>query len=453
MLEEAIEYFKSNPGYLRLFKGIKNKYISYGEMKGNVVINNPSLQEREALSGLMKKDYSRNKSISINISKVQEQLNNTRFSGIDLKELLDNYFKEEVFSKNESKQKYEEELSNFFNEILSEYKDTFVHKFLSEVIESKNNVYYNLKKYYNKGKNLLKEALKNVCKGINNLPKENIRIPVFASNVIDNPHGFDRKNLTGKIFIIFLSYIDNLPIPRNSEELSELYYRNHLLIDDVSNMVLCKNILGFVEKKDEYDTESIINRNCEDNSIITYELHKGLEGFFRYKQPVYLTIYNLANISFIRKSEKYKMVLIVENPAVFMEISEKCQDKDLPLVCTYGQVKLAAIILLDLLVKAGYKLFYSGDVDPEGIQIADKLKQRYGGNLELIGFDKDTYIKNMSNIKISDERIHKLEQIKSRELKEVCEYLRQNKEAAYEEENIKNLIDYYNKLKYNGRKQ
>ena len=59
----------------------------------------------------------------------------------------------------------------------------------------------------------------------------------------------------------------------------------------------------------------------------------------------------------------------------------------------------------------------------------------------------------MSNIKISDERIHKLEQIKSRELKEVCEYLRQNKKAAYEEENIKNLIDYYNKLKYNGRKQ
>lgn len=453
MLEEAIEYFKSNPGYLRLFKGIKNKYISYGEMKGNVVINNPSLQEREALSGLMKRDYSRNKSISINISKVQEQLNNTRFSGIDLKELLDNYFKEEVFSKNESKEKYEEELSNFFNEILREYKDTFVYKFLSDIIESKNNVYYNLKKYYNKDKNLLKEALKDVCKGINNLPKENVRIPVFASNVINNPHGFDRKKLTGKIFIIFLSYIDNLPIPRNSEELSELYYRNHLLIDDVSNMVLCKNILGFVEKKDEYDTESIINRNCEDNSIITYELHKGLEGFFRYNQPVYLTIYNLANISFIRKSEKYKMVLIVENPAVFMEISEKCQDKDLPLVCTYGQVKLAAIILLDLLVKAGYKLFYSGDVDPEGIQIADKLKQRYGGNLELIGFDKDTYIKNMSNIKISDERIHKLEQIKSRELKEVCEYLRQNKKAAYEEENIKNLIDYYNKLKYNGRKQ
>ena len=101
MIEEAIEYFKSNPGYLRLLKGIRNKYVSYGEMKGNVIITNPSLQEREALSGLMKKDYSRNKNISINISKVQEKLDDTRFSGIDLKELLDNYFKEEVFSKSE----------------------------------------------------------------------------------------------------------------------------------------------------------------------------------------------------------------------------------------------------------------------------------------------------------------------------------------------------------------
>ena len=440
MLEEAIEYFKSNPGYLRLFKGIKNKYISYGEMKGNVVINNPSFQEREALSGLMKKDYSRNKSISINISKVQEKLDNTRFAGVDLKDLINNFFKEEILSKTENKHKYEVELTNFFNEILSEYRDTFVYKFFSEIIESKNNVYYNLKKYYNKDKVSLKEALKSVCKGINNLPKENIRIPVFASNVINNPHGFDRKNLAGKIFILFLSYINNIPFPRNSEELSELYYKNHLLIDDVSNMVLCKNILGFVEKREESYIESIIKRKCKDNSSITYELHKGLEGFFRYNQPVYLTIYNLSNISFIKKSEKFEKVLVVENPAVFMEVVEKCEDKNLPLVCTYGQVKLAAIILLDLLVEAGYGLVYSGDIDPEGIQIADKLKQRYGDNLEFIGFDEETYFRNLSDIKVSEERIHKLKQIKSKELKKVCECVGQYKKVAYEEENIGELI-------------
>ena len=85
VLEEAVEYFKNNNGYLRLLKGIKNKYVSYGEMKGNVIITNPTKDERQALSGLMKKDYSKNKTITINIMKLQNQLQNTRFSGVDLR--------------------------------------------------------------------------------------------------------------------------------------------------------------------------------------------------------------------------------------------------------------------------------------------------------------------------------------------------------------------------------
>ena len=60
-LKEAVKYFKNNNGYLRLLKGIKNKYVSYGEIKGNVVITNPSKEEIQALSGLMKKNYSKEK--------------------------------------------------------------------------------------------------------------------------------------------------------------------------------------------------------------------------------------------------------------------------------------------------------------------------------------------------------------------------------------------------------
>ena len=42
-------------------------------------------------------------------------------------------------------------------------------------------------------------------------------------------------------------------------------------------------------------------------------------------------------------------------------------------MCTYGQVRLSGIILLNLLIESGLKIYYSGDLDPEGIQIADKL--------------------------------------------------------------------------------
>ena len=61
--KQLAEYFKSNSGYTKLLKGIKNKYIHLGEIKGNVVINNPNELEKQALSGLMKKDYSKNKTL------------------------------------------------------------------------------------------------------------------------------------------------------------------------------------------------------------------------------------------------------------------------------------------------------------------------------------------------------------------------------------------------------
>ena len=154
----------------------------------------------------------------------------------------------------------------------------------------------------------------------------------------------------------------------------------------------------------------------------------------------------MSNISYINQKNKNNRVLVTENSAVFMEIVEKCKRKDFPLVCTYGQVKLAGIILLDLLVHAGYILYYSGDLDPEGIQIADKLKQRYGESLEFIGFDVKTYLRNISSMQVNETRIHKLKNISSKELLEICNCLKKNRRVAYEEENIQSLIDFVENL-------
>ena len=151
------------------------------------------------------------------------------------------------------------------------------------------------------------------CNGINNLPDKNTRIPVFASKILSNPHGFDKKNLSGKIFVMLLSYIDGRKSPKNSEELAELYYKYHLLIDDVSNMILCKNIIGIKDNRQEHD---------------------GMKGFSK------------AN-------------------------------------------------------------------EPEGMQIADKLKKRYGEKLEFFGFDVETYSNNISDVEISSERLNKLKAIEN----------------------------------------
>lgn len=371
----------------------------------------------------MKKDYSKNNTISINLNKFQKRLDNTKFAGVNLKEIIENYFDGNVISNKENKQKYNDEIKNFFNEILKEEENTFVYEFLKKIIDDKNAEYLNLKKYYNRDKVALKQALHEACKGINNLPDKNTRIPVFASKILGNPHGFDKKILSGKIFVMFLSYIDGRKSSKNSEELAELYYKYNLLIDDVSNMVLCKNIIGIKDNGQEHD---------------------GMKGFSEANEPLYLTIYNLSNITSIKNDGKYNKVMVMENPAVFMEVAEKCQIKDFPMVCTYGQVKLAGIILLDLLVNAGFKIYYSGDIDPEGMQIADKLKRRYGGNFEFFGFDEETYFRNISDVEISSERLNKLKTIEN--LKDLCKNISERKMVAYEEANIENIIKFVEKL-------
>ena len=46
---------------------------------------------------------------------------------------------------------------------------------------------------------------------------------------------------------MFLAYMDNIEKPKVNEDIVALYYNHNLLIDDVSNMVLCKNLLGYVQ--------------------------------------------------------------------------------------------------------------------------------------------------------------------------------------------------------------
>ena len=375
--------------------------------------------EKDALSGIMKKDYSKNNTISINLNKFQERLDNTKFAGATLKEIIENYFMEDVISNKESKQKYNDEIKKFFNEVLKEEENTFVYEFLKKIIDDKKVEYLNLKKYYNRDKVALKQALHEACKGINNLPDKNTRTPVFASKILGNPHGLDKKNLSGKIFVMLLSYIEGRKRPKNSEELAELYYKYNLLIDDVSNMILCKNIIGIKDNGQEHD---------------------GMKGFSEANEPLYLTIYNLSNIASTKNTGKYNKVMVMENPAVFMEVAEKCKIKDFPMVCTYGQVKLAGMILLDLLVNAGFKIYYSGDIDPEGMQIADKLKKRYGENFEFFGFDEETYFRNISDVEISSERLNKLKTIEN--LKDICVNVEKNKRVAYEESNIERIVQF-----------
>ena len=144
--KQLSEYFKQRPEYKRLLKEIKNKYISIGEIKGNVIINNPDRLEEQALSGLMKKDYLKNKSIRINLKVLEQRIDSSKFSGAKLKDVIHEYFGEEITTNKESKVHYEAEIAEFFDDILGQNVNTKIYRYLEEIIKTGKNIIIKIKK-------------------------------------------------------------------------------------------------------------------------------------------------------------------------------------------------------------------------------------------------------------------------------------------------------------------
>ena len=94
--------------------------------------------------------------------------------------------------------------------------------------------------------------------------------------------------------------------------------------------------------------------------------HPAYEAFCRYGEPYVLTMENLKCITEVQPVGT--CVYIVENEMVFSYLMEQVQGKNVSLLCTSGQPRYAALKLISLIVQSGIPIYYSGDLDPDGIK-------------------------------------------------------------------------------------
>ena len=111
-------------------------------------------------------------------------------------------------------------------------------------------------------------------------------------------------------------------------------------------------------------------------------------------------------------------------------------------MCMNGQPRLASILVLDLLAKSNVKIYYSGDLDPEGLLIAQKLRQYYRGNFVYWHMKLEDYRKGISQEYISDKRKKILERIKDEELLPVANLMKEYGVASYQE----NILDKFKEV-------
>ncbi len=418
LLQQCCKYFKSNPGFNRVLLKIRDKYISLGKIGGTIKLEKLSQAEKEAISGYLKENYYKD-SVAIKVEKFQNALEDTPFKGLDLVDILSEYFSRDIITKKESQSIYEEEKRQFYADVLHQIRGERGHNWLEDILENRINPYNLLLRKYDSDKDKLRKGLILVSNALDNLPyltNRKERLAVFSSQISKNPHEFDDNTDSGILLMYGIVYFLKENYPENAEERAEILYKAGLIRDEISNYTTLSGLLAYTEQR----------------------IHQGWQGFYNQGEPLQVSLWNISLLN--RAIAPKGVVYVFENPTVFSEVLYRTYETKSALICTYGNVKLASLVLLDLLVKENAKIYYSGDFDPEGLIIADKLKRRYGESLELWRFSIDDYEKVMSEEHIEENRIRKLDRLRDSSLIHLSQFIKREKRAGYQELLIDELI-------------
>lgn len=417
LVKECVEYFRQNPVWEKILKGFREKYFSYGRFSGSVVLRNPSWKEIEELEGFFGRSFHCQKSISISAEKFQKVLENSRYKEITPDILLESYFGQPLRGKQEEKLLREQKRQDMIRRVSSDYAGTSAQAELEYFVQM-------LKGNSRDDFAELEQQLRLSAEIFNKLPyrkEQKIYLAVFAAMLTGNPHAFDQGTEGGRILYQVVERnleLRNLTI--SETEIFPAYKRQKsylaagILLDDVSNYAMLCNV-------------EAVKR---DGSI-----HRGMDGFLKENDIIQVPLGVIADWKEVRCL--HQEIYIVENPSVFAMLCGKAEqgqmDTPCSCMCMNGQPRLAGLMTLDLLAESGTDIYYSGDLDPEGILIAQKLAEYYKGKFCFWHMGVEDYEKCRSEETISDRRMKILDKITDDRLIPVINKIRQHKTAGYQE--------------------
>ena len=424
-INEAVEYFKKKPVYEKLFNEFKKKYESHGKIGGIAVLTGLSTGDKEDVSGFLMKDFTSEEEVRVSAKLFEKALLKSRFSSLTTLDIITHYFGIKLRTNKEKSEENEGKRAEYLAELTGYTDKAYIKEWLTGVFCTGADGAVVIARSYNADKEELKVTLQKLIKAIPMLPyfqggKKKELLAVFAAQTAGNPHFFDDNTLAGNLLTAFLrdyfrfGYEDDLS---EAENRSKVLFKAGLIKDTLSNDVIAYGIRG----------------RCVDGS-----LHQGMEGFLHQKEPVKLSLLTLANLEETFTNSVDRRVYIVENPAVFSILISRFPEKSF--ICSYGQIRRAVFMLLDLFDK-NTVFSYAGDFDPEGLLIAERLKKRYGDRLTFWKYEPDIYLKYMSEEKLTNQRIKKLDGVRDNTLLKIAELMREEGRAAYQESMLEEYVN------------
>lgn len=418
----CVEYLREYPVFEKVLEGFREKYRSYGSFAGTVTLRNLTEEEREVLEGFFQKNYHGQKSISVSAARFEKALQESRFAGVSPREVLEMYFQEELTGRREQEREEEGNWNRMLANLRMQCTGIREEDWVRELEDTRSGMYFYLRKRYREAGKNMEEVQRLVRLGIQvlrQLPYRQGRmeyLAVFAALLTGDPHGFDEGTKDGAFLRMLVEWDTkqrNIRIEASTLfpalRKQRLYLTVGILRDDVSNYVMVSGMQAW--KKDG-------------------SMHTGMEGFRRDGDPVQVPLSVVAGWQRVACPDQE--MYIVENPSVFAMLCRKWRGKR-ACMCMNGQPRLSSVLLLDLLAEAGTKIYYAGDFDPEGLLIAQKVKQYYRGEAVYWQMSVPVYERSRSGKMIPAKRIRALGRVTDPELAELAEVIQKYKTAGYQE--------------------
>lgn len=421
MNEEFCQYLSDNE-FSEFMQLWKKQYEKYGTCKGSIdlVLDDSN---RECISGLMGKDYYGVDCVHITFRQLQKAILNTKYENCNFNEVLKMYFNQGVFTNKHRQEQEQIRVQNIFKHFFKQEGKS--KQWIYNTYTNRDSVYIRIVQASKENEQKCINTVCVVMKALNHLPmweykKENISL--FASYHTKNPHAFDKNTFAYYLMMHGIVYFLKVDFPKTNLEQNEILYRAGLYQDGISNYCSVARLQAFNENN---------------------QPHLGWAGFYDSYEALNVNMDNLLHIHFITCCDR---VYIVENPSVFQALLKKIKKEKIEkigLVCTNGQLNYSAYLLLDILVNSNVEIYYSGDMDPEGLLIADKIKQRYP-SIKLWCYDARHYEISKSKEQATDQRMHMLDALKDEALIQIEKCICENKNRVGYQENM--IEEYYNNL-------
>lgn len=256
------------------------------------------------------------------------------------------------------------------------------------------------------------DAFEKVSKAWHQLPKTYTYLPFFAYQLTGDAHAFDESTFAGRLLLQLFAATTKEPIFDQQlariEEKNALLNEFFLLKDDIHNFVA---IRGLVAKK---------------HGQVSTMWHQAWLEKTAWNAPL-KEILQMDQIY----SVSHQSVLIIENSAVYSVLLELLPD--VAMICSSGQFTYAVWQLLRKLVASGTHLYYSGDLDPEGLLMAQKLIEMFPKQVSTIGMTLESYQVGKKIEPLLSTQLQQLKKIQIKELKEIAEEMAVTHKKAYQE--------------------